>query len=169
MNLSLRAIEDNDIEDIARLANELDIAKATASLPYPYTLSDAKTWLNYVRTTNSEHAFAIVSKKRFVGVVGLVHEKDNNRAELGYWIGKQYWNQGIASAAVAMILGFAFSVLNVNKVYAQSFGNNIASHKVLENNGFVREGCLKEHVVRMGETHDLTYYGLTLANYDNKK
>ena len=168
MNLSLRSIDENDIEDIARLANDRDIAKATATLPYPYTISDAETWLSYVNRTDSEHVFAIVSKKLFVGVIGLVLEAENNRAELGYWLGKQYWNQGIASAAVQMILEVAFGVLKVNKVYAQAFGANIASHKVLEKNGFVREGCLKEHFVRMGETQDVMYYGLKMANYDNK-
>ena len=160
MNLSLRFIDEHDIEDIARLANDRDIAKTMANLPYPYTLTDAKTWLSYVNRTESEHVFAIADKKHFMGIIGLVHERDNNRAELGYWLGKKYWNKGFASGAVEMILGYAFGVLNVNKVYAQAFGTNTASHKVLEKNGFVREGCLKDHYVRMGKTHDVIYYGL---------
>ncbi len=170
MSLSLRFIEEHDIEDIARLANDRDIAKTTTSLPYPYTLTDAKTWLSYVNRTESEHVFAIADKKRFMGVVGLVHERDNNRAELGYWLGKQYWNKGFASGAVEMILGYAFGVLNVSKVYAKAVGTNTASHKVLEKNGFVREGCLKDHCVRLGETFDVLYYGLHKANIsDNSK
>ena len=167
MSLSLRFIEESDIEDIARLANDRDIAKTMASLPYPYTLTDAKTWLDYVNRTESEHVFAIADKKRFMGVISLVHERDNNRAELGYWLGKQYWNKGFANGAVQMILGYAFGVLNVGKVYAQAFGTNTASHKVLENNGFVREGFLKDHCVRMGETHDVLYYGLHNTNIGN--
>ncbi|MBT3320130.1 MAG: GNAT family N-acetyltransferase [Clostridia bacterium] len=167
MNISLRYIDENDIEDIARLANDRDIAKTTATLPYPYTMSDAITWFDYVSSTEREHVFAIVNKKHFVGVIGLVHEIENNRAELGYWLGKQYWSKGFASAAVQMILGYAFTVLKVNKVYAQAFGTNTASHKVLEKNNFVLEGCLKEHVVRMGVTHDVLYYGLQKANYDS--
>lgn len=168
MNLSLRYIDNDDLNDIARLANDRDIAKTMASLPYPYTLTDAKTWLDYVVRTESEHVFAIVNKKHFMGVVGLVLERDNNRAELGYWLGRQFWNKGFASGAVQMILGYAFSVLNVNKVYAQAFGTNAASHKVLEKNGFVLEGCLKDHYVRMGETHDVLYYGLQKSSFDNK-
>jgi ribosomal-protein-alanine N-acetyltransferase len=167
MNLSLREVEQNDIEDIARLANDRDIAAMTASLPYPYTKNNAKTWLDYVNNTQSEHVFAIEHDNRFIGIIGLVHESENNRAELGYWLGKEYWNRGFASAAVQIVLGYAFTVLQVSKVYAQAFGSNIASHKVLEKNGFVREGCLERHFVRMGTTHDILYFGLLKESYNH--
>jgi len=169
MNLSLRYIDSDDLKDIARLANNRDIAEAMATLPYPYTLTDAKTWLDYVNNTESEHVFAIVNKKRFMGVIGLVHEGENNRAELGYWLGKEYWNNGFVSCAVQMIISYAFTILKVNKIYAQVFGSNTASHKVLEKNGFVLEGCLKEHFIRMGKVHDVLYYGLHKAAFDKNQ
>ncbi len=80
-------------------------------------------------------------------------------------MGKPYLKKGYASGAVEKGLWYAFTVLNVNKVYAQAFGTNTASHKVLEKNGFAREGCLKDHYIRMGETHDVLYYGLQKNTY----
>lgn len=167
MNIALRPIELSDIERIAQLCNDHDIAKTTARLPYPYTVLDAKTWLDYVQDTDAEHVFAITDNKEMLGVVGLVHEPEHDRAEIGYWLGRDYWSKGIATAAVEMILGYAFSVLDVNKVYAKVFAGNEASAKVLANNGFVLEGCLKQHYIRMGTLHDLLCFGLLKTNYNS--
>ena len=166
MNLSLRPIEKSDIETIAALANERDIAKMALLLPYPYTVSDAKTWLDYISKTEKEHVFAIIGSKKMIGVIGLVNEPEHKRAELGYWLGKQYWNKGCMTGAVQMILGYAFGVLKVNKVYANVFAGNEASQKVLQKNGFVLEGILKQHVIRMGTVHDLMYFGLLKQDYE---
>jgi RimJ/RimL family protein N-acetyltransferase len=135
-------------------------------LPYPYTVTDAKTWYDYICKTEKEHAFAIVAKKKMMGVVGLVHEPEHKRAELGYWLGRQYWNSGYMTSAIEMILGYAFGVLKVNKVYANVFGTNEASKKVLIKNGFYLEGTLKQHCSRMGTLHDLMCFGILKENYD---
>ena len=166
MNLSLRPIEKGDIETIAALANDRDIARMALLLPYPYTVSDARTWLDYISKTEKEHVFAILSGKKLIGVIGLVNEPEHKRAELGYWLGKEYWGKGFMTGAVQMMLGYAFGVLKVNKVYASVFADNEASQKVLKNNGFVPEGVLKEHVIRMGTVHDLMYFGLLKQDYE---
>lgn len=167
MNIALRPIELSDIEQIAQLCNDPDIAKTTARLPYPYTVNDAKTWLSYIENTEAEHVFAISYENEMIGVIGLVHEPEHDRAEIGYWLGKEYWNKGIATAAVEMMLGYAFTVLKVNKIYAQVFAANSASAKVLTKNGFILEGCLKQHYNRMGTVHDIMCFGLVKANYNS--
>lgn len=168
MQISIRFIEDNDLGRIAQLANNRDIALMTARLPYPYTRSDAQTWYDYVMRTESEHVFAICLGKELVGVIGLVHEADHKRAELGYWLGADYWNKGCASAAAEILLGYAFTTLGVNKVYAHCFAVNKASSKVLEKTGFVLEGCQRQHYIRMGHVHDLLCYGLFKENYNRR-
>ena len=168
MNVSLRPLEKSDIDTISALANDRDIAKMTLRIPFPYTLSDAKSWIDYVVRTESEHVFAITGKKETLGVIGLVHEPEHKRAELGYWLGRQYWNKGYMTGAIEMILGYAFEVLKVNKVYANVFAANEASQKVLKKNGFEPEGCLKQHSFRMGIMHDLLYFGILKENYYKK-
>lgn len=166
MNIALRPIESSDVNRITELCNDRDIAKTTARLPYPYTFSDAETWLDYITKTEAEHVFAISEDNEMVGVVGLVHEQEHDRAEIGYWLGRQYWNRGIATASVEMMIGYAFTVLGVNKIYASVFAANTASVKVLEKNRFVLEGCLKQHYIRMDTLHDIMCFGLLKANYD---
>lgn len=166
MDLNIRCLDTNDLKDIAKLANDRDIAEMTANLPYPYTQTDAATWFDYVQRTESEHVFSICLGNKLIGICELVHEPEHKRAELGYWLGKQYWHNGYATSAAQMLVGYGFSVLGVRKIYANCFGVNSASQHVLEKNGFKLEGCLKDHFIRLGKTHDILKYGLFKDNYD---
>ena len=160
MQMSIRCIDRTDINDIVRLANDEAIARMTAQLPYPYTMAHAETWLSYLDTADHEHVFAVCHNEEFIGVIGVVHEPEHERAELGYWLGQPYWNKGYMTAAADMAIAYAFTVLGVQKIYARCFSDNPGSARVLEKNGFVREGFLKDHCIRMGQTKDVLCYGL---------
>lgn len=165
MDISIRCIDRADTADITRLANNIHIAQMTANLPYPYTTEHAQIWLSYIEKTPAEHVFAVTGKGVFMGVVGLVHEDEHERAELGYWLGEDYWNKGVMSKAADMAVAYAFSMLKVSKVYSRCFASNTASQHVLDKCGFVLEGCLKAHHCRMGKLHDLLCYGLLKQDY----
>ena len=164
MDISIRTLDCTDIPAIAALTNNLDIAKMTASLPYPYTQAHAETWLDHVDSTEAEHVFGVClnsrGKSTLIGVVGLVHEAEHKRAELGYWLGVRYWRRGYMSAAVQMAVAYGFTVLDIHRIYARCFADNPASIRILEKNGFVQEGCLKHHFVRMDEPRDMLFFGL---------
>ena len=115
MQTSIRFIEEADLQRIAQLANDRDIARITARLPYPYARSDAQTWFDYITHTEREQVFAICTDEELIGVVGLVLEPEHKRAELGFWLGKPYWNRGHATAAAQMMVGYAFSALGVTR------------------------------------------------------
>ncbi len=166
MDISIRCIDRADLNDIARLANNFTIAQMTANLPFPYTLEHASTWLDYVEATQNEHVFAITGSNKFMGVVGLVHEPEHARAELGYWLGAPYWNKQVMTAAAALTVGYAFSMLDIQKIYSRCFKPNKASARVLEKSGFVLEGCLRAHHIRMGVVQDVLCYGLLRSDYE---
>jgi len=165
MNISLCCIGEDDLTDIARLANDADIAAMTNNLPHPYTEAHAKTWFDYVQSHDNEHVFKICANGRLMGVIGLVHEENHNRAELGYWLGKPYWNRGIMSAAIPMALSYAFDVLGVRRVFARCYASNAASRRVLEKCGFIQEGCQRRHHECMGVIHDVLCFGLLKEEY----
>ncbi len=167
MDITIRCIDRDDIPIVAKLANNPAIAQMTANLPYPYTIDHATTWLDYVELHECEHVFAIVGDGNVMGVIGLVHEAEHERAELGYWLGQAYWNQNIMTAAAGMAIAYAFSMLHVQKIYSRCFAPNIASQRVLEKNGFQLEGCLREHHIRMGVVQDVNCYGLLRSDYEN--
>ncbi|MDD3999344.1 MAG: GNAT family N-acetyltransferase [Bacilli bacterium] len=80
-----------------------------------------------------------------IGTISLfsVHLKDGS-CEIGYCLGRKYWNQGIMSEACHRILGFAFNTVGFTVVYSRHHINNPASGRVMEKNGMKYIGVQEE-------------------------
>ncbi len=82
-------------------------------------------------------------------------------ADISLIIGdKRYWKKGVATEAIGLITRFAFENLNIHKVKAGCYAENIGSLKAFEKNGFQREGLLKQHRFFMGKFVDQVILGL---------
>lgn len=77
---------------------------------------------------------------------------------LGYWMGQKYAGRGVMTRAVRLGLGFAFDTLGLRRVEAGCVPGNIASIRVLEANGFEREGYAREYLCIAGEWRDHILY-----------
>jgi len=99
---------------------------------------------------------------KLIGVVGAdsLELGMSHRAEIGYWIARQYWGQGIMTDAVRTYVRYAFAELGVTRLTAHVFDFNSASARVLEKNGFVLEGTLRKHFLKDGRLIDARLYGL---------
>jgi ribosomal-protein-alanine N-acetyltransferase len=75
-------------------------------------------------------------------------------ASLGYWMGAAYAGQGHMTAAVSTILPFAFGTLRLHRVEAACIPGNDASIRLLENNGFQREGFARQYLCINGIWQD---------------
>lgn len=80
-------------------------------------------------------------------------------SEVGYAIGKKYWNQGYTTEAMGAMIEFLFS-LGVHKVIASYFTENIASKRVMEKCGMIHEGVRKDEVYYHDRYYDLDFYYL---------
>jgi RimJ/RimL family protein N-acetyltransferase len=97
----------------------------------------------------------------FLGWCGLSRWNPTYRsAAIGYVLAATAWGQGYATEAARAVLGWAFARLDLNRVQAETDTRNIASARVLEKLGFVREGTLREDCVVDGEVSDSWVYGL---------
>ena len=95
-----------------------------------------------------------------MGATSLMSIEQGHQAEIGYWIGKPFWGQGICSEAAQLIVQLAFSRLNLARLYTRHFSRNPASGRVLVNAGFVHEGKRRGHVKKWGKLEDVENYGL---------
>jgi [ribosomal protein S5]-alanine N-acetyltransferase len=159
--LLLRWPQHCDAAAIQRQANNPRVALMTANIPFPYKLSDATDWLARLaglRTTSTTLAYAVLtqSNTQLIGISSLMQIADGE-AELGYWIGEEFWGQGYCSEAGRAILDVAFSVLNLRGVRAHHIAENPASGRVLEKIGF---GSLdtEERLFRGQRVPCRTYY-----------
>jgi [ribosomal protein S5]-alanine N-acetyltransferase len=167
--LLLRPFDLADAERVMHLCSERDIAATTLFIPHPYTLEDARAWLDgHQQTFDSGHGaqFAICRGEDLVGAIGLVIEPSHDRAELGYWIGKPYWGQGSATEAAAAVLRYGFEELKLNRVHAYHYLRNSASGRVLQKIGLKYEGLARQHIKKWGQYEDCPLYGLIRADYD---
>lgn len=136
--LVLRRLTGADIPRIAELAGDWAIASMTARIPYPYTLADARQWIDGLDP--NEQVWAIDHQGSLVGVTGHAATPDGTSTEIGYWIGRPYWGQGFATEAARMLVSHCFRHGRFAEVTCAHFADNQASARVIEKLGFTVVG-----------------------------
>lgn len=155
--VKVRSWRKDDLKALLRHANNAKIAaNLRDQFPHPYTRGDGLEFLDYARTQQPECAFAIELNWEAVGGVGFKLGTDIARmsAEMGYWLSEDFWGRGIITRVVTAMSDWAFDNYNLTRVFAQAFGHNAASIRVLEKSGFVREGVMRRSAIKNGEILD---------------
>ena len=166
--ITLQKIRALDISTIVQLANEPEISKYLRdAFPHPYTLSDGQSFYEWVQKQNPTENLPMHKGADQVGIIGAHPHPDIHRytAELGYWIGKKYWNQGIVTKAIDLMLHYCFEELDFKRVQAITFDSNIPSMQVLEKNYFKKEGILRRIILKNGQFFDAHLYALLREEY----
>jgi ribosomal-protein-alanine N-acetyltransferase len=157
--LTLRPFQTADAPDVQRLAGAREIALNTLHIPHPYPDGAAEAWIS-MHGAGPERVFAIAHKQELIGAIGFIIDAQNERAELGYWIGVPFWGHGFATEAAAAIVTYGFDDCNLHRIYAQAFSRNPASARVLQKVGMHHEGTLHHHLKKWDEYLDVDYYGM---------
>lgn len=164
----IRSFEPFDKEALVKYANNRNVSKLLRDqFPFPYTKSDAKTWIRYACNQYLETNFVIANEKELIGSIGINLKEDVHKysAEIGYWLGEPFWNKGIATAAVKIVTEFAFQNFLLNRIYANVFEGNDASEKVLHKAGYSKEATLKQAVFKGGKFLDQYIYAVFKEDY----
>jgi ribosomal-protein-alanine N-acetyltransferase len=157
-----------DRQNLILYLTDREIYNNTLRLPYPYTLKDAEWWIKFVEESKKKSGlllnFAIRNRnKKLIGGIsyhmkyGLTSHKD----ELGYWLARDYWNKGIMSSVVKRFCAYGFDSLNLIRIEATVFENNLSSCRVLEKCGFEFEGLLKKYYLKDGNFINVRLYAIT--------
>ena len=170
--LTLRPFHLGDAQEVRRLAGDREIAATTATIPHPYKEGMAEAWISthqerFERGEAVIFAITLGENGTLVGAIGLELSKDNNRAELGYWIGKPYWSQGYCTEAAQEVARYAFAELGVHRVHAWHMRRNPASGLVMQKVGMKHEGSLRQHLLKWGQYEDLEGYGLLKSEFES--
>lgn len=153
-----------DADHLVRHANNPKIAaRVRDRFPNPYTLRDAKEFLRAVSKPlddGPEFVLAIDVGGECVGGIGIIRGTDIERisAELGYWLGEQYWGHGIVTAAITEFAPWVMDRFGLLRLHADTFHDNPASARVLEKAGFIKESVKRRAAIKLGEVKDLNVY-----------
>lgn len=130
--------------------------------PSPYTMQAAALWVNSLVDQEPLINFAITIDDLVIGGIGMEPRQDVYRktAILGYWLSEELWGRGIMPEAVKLITRYAFDQLDFIRLQASIYSKNPASMRVLEKAGFVKEGVMRNAVIKNGVIMDEHLYAL---------
>lgn len=162
--LVLRPFSLEDAPMVQELAGEKDIASTTLTIPHPYEDGMAEEWIStqqdrFEKGESVIFAIVLTESDTLIGAIGLEISKDNNRGELGYWVGKPYWNLGYCTEAAHAVIHYGFESLGLARIYASHLSRNPASGRVMQKAGMAHEGILRRHIKKWGIFEDLEMYG----------
>jgi [ribosomal protein S5]-alanine N-acetyltransferase len=160
----LRPWSIRDAADLAKIADNKHITdNLRDGLPSPYSIEDARNWLNLILPENyPPRFFAIISENKVIGSIGLVTKTDIYRKniEIGYFLSEEYWGRGIMTSAIKAATSYAFRNFDIVRIYAEPFADNPGSRRALEKAGFFCEVTFKNYVIKNGVIKDSCIYSV---------
>lgn len=172
--LSLRAPEPADLDRLAHLANDAEIARMLERMPHPYSRADGEAWLAGIGGDPAKLEFAIDDGSGFIGALSL--RGLDETPVIGYWLGRPYWGRGYMSEAVGTALAWifgawifgawTFGARSAQAVEARVMTENSGSRNVLAKLGFRDIGETDCASLACGETRPARRYRLDRTTYE---
>ena len=162
--LKLRKIRIEDVPSLVKYANNKKVSDNIVNMSYPYREPDAVFRISYVVQgfkNKTRFVFAIILKENeeFIGEISLhLMDKGNPHAQLAYWLGEPFWNNGITTEAARAVLKYGFETLNLELIYADCYTENKVSEKVMQIIG------MKKHSGK----ENLLLYKITKPEYEKQ-
>jgi len=108
VRLLLRPLTPADAPAVQRLAGDKEVASTTLNIPHPYPDGAAELWIGTLPQAydcGEAVVFGITLHDggELVGTCGLRLELPHARAEIGYWVGREYWGRGVATEAATCL------------------------------------------------------------------
>ena len=158
--LVLRPFAQTDWKPLVNYAGDINVARATARLPHPYSYADAQNWIELTQVPNENHIYGIALKAaHLIGCVSLTAKEST--WELGYWLGQPHWHKGYVREASSALLDEARRHLAPADLCACVFIDNPRSLALLQYLGFSLCGQCTEFCVARG--HDVEAHKLSLS------
>lgn len=136
--LILRPWCEDDAEELYKYAKDPDVGPPAGWPPHT-SVENSRDIIRNVLSDKETYAVCLKESGKPIGSIGLHHndlaEKDDEY-ELGYWIGKPFWGQGLIPEASREILRHAFEDLGMNRIWCGHYDGNFKSRRVQEKLGF---------------------------------
>lgn len=163
-----------DKEALINWFQEKAIFETTLRIPFPCEPKHADELIDFCINNDDFSQLPVIAAIRdknglLIGSVGLekVQISSTRIAEIGYWLAKSYWGQGIMTMAIKSVCEFGFNQLHLERIYATVFTFNPASKRALEKCGFQYEGLLRKHKDKNGVLLDSYAFGLLKSEFLN--
>jgi [ribosomal protein S5]-alanine N-acetyltransferase len=165
--LKLRPYRDDDVTELLPLIGTREVAATTLRIAHPYTEEDARGFFALAQQPDKIWlAITLQSDRRMIGGIGLRVEEQHQHAELGYWLGVDYWGKGYATEASREMVRYGFEVLRLYRIFASHFKHNDVSGRILKKLGMRYEGCQRGHLRKWDKFVDSELYGMLREDWE---
>ncbi|MDR3424945.1 MAG: GNAT family N-acetyltransferase [Alphaproteobacteria bacterium] len=176
--LALRVLEKNELPRLVKLFDVWDVVRLLEVVPYPYTMKDAEEFYANIEPCYRAgepqfYAMALKSDNLLIGGVGLHAPRGSDSAEgdveLGYWLGKDFWGQGLMTEAARVVLGIGFARSATRAIVATTAPNNRASQNVLAKIGLRNLGPAPRDYTALRGNDEVVKWQITREEYEAKR
>lgn len=163
--LRLRAITAEDVDDFFAVYSNVEVMRYWSTPPLPDKEAASKVIREIQEGFKNRQmlkwGLALREDDKLIGSVTLFHpDFTHRRVEVGYALGREYWQKGYMQETLNAVFNYAFDELNFHRLEADVDPRNTASIRILERLGFQREGYLRERWQVNGEIQDAIFFGL---------
>jgi len=167
----LRPLRSDDADALFALQSDPRVMRYWSHPPWTHRDEAVQRIAKFARDRETTEFYPWVTTTAdddaLIGTVSLfaIH-RAQCRAEIGYALLSSQWGRGYATDMLQPALAFAFGSLGLERIEADIDPRNVASCRLVERVGFVREGVLRERWRVAGEVTDSAIYGLLRRDYE---
>lgn len=168
--LCLREVNFEDAKDMLPYLSDQDVVKPMGLHPFETTKDvwEEIRWYKSIFEKGTGIRWGITLKDSgiVIGSCGFLNRLAKHyRAEVGYELSKDYWRKGIVSEALEAVVKYGYNHLQLERIEALIEPSNIPSIKLVEKQGFSREGLLRHYEFACGKFEDLYMYSMIKGDF----
>ncbi len=168
--VSLRPYRDDDADALLALYGDPVVTRWWSHAPWG-DLQQAIDYLGRMRRDRETSEFypwaiAAIADDALIGTAALYEiDRTHRRGMIGYSLSPSMQGHGYARDALQLLIGFAWTTLDLQRLEADTDPENGASRRLLERLGFRLEGSMRKRWFVHGVWHDASWYGLLREDY----
>jgi [ribosomal protein S5]-alanine N-acetyltransferase len=168
--LDLIEIKQSHLGDLYKLFSDENVTKFYNLLPLKNQQEAQKSieWFQnrFREKSGIRWGIALKGQQNIIVTVGFNIFIKLHRANIGYDLQTEHWNNGYITEALQAVISFGFSQLKINRIEAEVMQGNLISEKVLNKLNFKNEGVLRAWLFWNEKHYDMTMYSLLRADYE---
>lgn len=171
--LILRPWQESEAAILYKYAKDPDIGPIAGWTPHT-SVGNSREIIRTVFAAPETYAVVLKETGEPVGCCGIMFANSlhsaimkDGEAEIGYWIGKPYWGQGLIPEAVKGLLSRCFNELGLGAVWCGYYDGNIKSKRVCEKCGFIYHHTARDIISPLGDKRMEHFYKMTKENYNS--
>ena len=170
--LDLVEIKQSHLADLYKLFGDENVTRFYNLLPLENE-QEAQKSINLFQSRFKDKigirwGIALKGKQNIIGTIGFNNFTRGHRANIGYDLQTDHWNNGYITEALKTVIDFGFEQLEINRIEAEVMQGNTISEKVLAKLNFKNEGVLRQWMLWNENYYDMTMFSLLKTDYEAK-